>query len=151
MRKLLLAPLLAMLSLSASSSTGELQFLYTAFLDVQGLFPKTLAACTRADPSTTEPLQALFEKWRVKNAAFQPELQRLIRKNFIEKLGEEKANAFLQQIQIDVKKTLAPLHFPQDHEFKGNYFCTRLLPRDLKGEDLMLNFHEYVIELRKAK
>ena len=128
---------------------GKLQFMATAFLDVQGLFPKTLAACTRAAPNTTEPLQKLFDKWKLEHGVFQTELQQLIRQNLVTKAGDEKADELIVELLTAAVKEIAPLHFPQNHEFKDDYFCTRLLPSDLKGEGLPLKFGDYVKDVRQ--
>ena len=150
MRKLIVILLFGIPSLASAGGTGNFQYLYTAFLDVQGLFPKTLAACTRVAPETTEPLQKLFEQWKAEHGVFQPELQSLIRQYYVNEVGEEKAAELIEQIRANVAAEIAPLHFPQNHEFKDAYFCTRMLPADFKGEDLALKFGDYV-RANKAK
>lgn len=139
---------------AAADNTGRLQFLYTAFLDVPALFPQTLASCTRFDPSTTAVLQDLFDQWQHEHGKYQHELQQLIRMQLTRQMGPQQAHAFIEQIRLAVQKKLVPLYFPQNHTWTDNYFCTRLLPRDLRGSSegagqaLMLKYAQYVRELK---
>lgn len=150
MRKLFFILCLVTSSPIFADTTGKLQFMYSAFLDVQNLFPRTLAACARAAPDTAEPLQNLVDQWKLEHGVFQTELQQLIRQILVKQSGDEKADALIVQIRNSVDKQIAPLYFPQNHEFKDDYFCRRLLPSDLKGDGLPLKFGDYVRDLRKT-
>ena len=128
---------------------GSLQFMATAFLDVDALFPSTLKACAEIAPETVEPLTSLYSHWRKAQGVFQPELQRLIQEILIAEVGEEKTQKMLLHLKSSAVK-LGKLHFPQDYHFKDNYFCTRLLPKDFNGKGAMLQFKDYVESLKNG-
>ncbi|RQO37072.1 hypothetical protein DBR37_02435 [Herminiimonas sp. KBW02] len=142
--------LISATSFARADNTGKLQFMFTAYLDVPALFPGTLASCVTFDPSTGPELQRLYSLWYEAHGRHQGELQQLLHAYWSKEMGEARAQAFIADIKIRVQTQLAPLHFPQNHTWTDNWFCTRLLPKDLRGKDLMLNFAWYVEELKKG-
>ena len=67
------ACLLAILpSPAPADSTGRLQFLYTAFMDVRGLAANTLEHCARDNPATQAMLQDLYRTGTATMAAIRP-------------------------------------------------------------------------------
>ncbi|ABR91504.1 Hypothetical protein mma_3558 [Janthinobacterium sp. Marseille] len=138
-------------SFARADSTGKLQFMFTAYLDVPALFPKTLASCVQFDPSTGPELQRLYDQWYETHGRYQKELQQLLHARLSAELGEAEAQEAIAEIKDMIETRLVPLHFPQDHTWTDNWFCTKLIPKDFRSEDLMLNFGQYVEELKKAE
>ena len=141
--------LLFITTYSHADQTGKLQFLYTAYLDVPGLISKTLASCEQFDPSTRVELQNLYDQWNQKHGRYQNELQQLLFKFLSQEMGAEKAQEFVTYLKVEVDKEIASLHFPQNHTWQDNWFCTKLLPEDLTGKGLMLDYADYVKELQQ--
>ncbi|SCK23138.1 hypothetical protein [Vogesella sp. LIG4] len=144
-----LLPTLLLCPMAMAGDTGKLQILYTAYLDVQGLFPNTLAACARAAPASVAPLQQQYAQWQREHGVHQQELQQLIRQ-LLQQAQPDKADEAIASLRESAAKELAPLHFPQNYSFKDDYFCTRLLPLDFKGTEggLDLQFGKYVQEMK---
>lgn len=138
-------------SVAHADSTGKLQFMFTAYVDVPALFPKTLASCVQYDPSTGPELQRLYDQWYEKHGRYQAELQQLLQARLSAEMGAAEAQKFIADIKPRIEQQIVSLHFPQNHKWTDNWFCTKLLPKDLKGEDLMLNFGDYVKEWKKAE
>ena len=144
------ACLLAILpSPAPADSTGRLQFLYTAFMDVRGLAANTLEHCARDNPATQAMLQDLYRDWDRNHGRHQTELQMLIRAQLVEAIGPEQAEAFIDNARMQAHKQLAPRYFPQRPVADSAYFCGKLLPQTLRGEVPMLRFGQYVREYRK--
>ena len=103
------ACLLAILpSPAPADSTGRLQFLYTAFMDVRGLAANTLEHCARDDPATQAMLQDLYQDWDRNHGRHQTELQMLIRAQLVEAIRPEQAEAFIDNARMQAHKQLAP-------------------------------------------
>ncbi|WZB70491.1 hypothetical protein WJ968_33940 [Achromobacter xylosoxidans] len=108
------ACLLAILpSPAPADSTGRLQFLYTAFMDVRGLAANTLEHCARDNPATQAMLQDLYQDWDRNHGRHQTELQMLIRAQLVAAIGPEQAEAFIDNARMQAHKQLAPQYFPQ--------------------------------------
>ncbi len=149
-RMLLCCVLLLAALVIRADNTGKLQFMYTAYLDVSALFPKTLASCVRFDPSTGSELQRLYDQWYQMHGRYQSELQQLLSARLIAQMGEQQAQDFIARIKNGVQAELVPLYFPQNHTWRDNWFCTKLLPKDLTGQGLMLDFAKYAEDLRQS-
>ena len=134
------ACLLAILpSPAPADSTGRLQFLYTAFMDVRGLAANTLEHCARDNPATQAMLQDLYRDWDRNHGRHQTELQMLIRAQLVEAIGPEQAEAFIDNARMQAHKQLAPRYFPQRPVADSAYFCGKLLPQTLgRGADAAL-------------
>jgi len=141
--------LILVTSVARADGTGKLQFLYTAYLDVPALFPKTLASCKKFDASTEPELQRLYDQWYQQHGRYQKELQQLIFKYLSKQMGTAKTKKVIAEIKKEVKGELVSLYFPQNHTWTDNWFCTKLLPEDLTGKGLMLNYANYVEELKQ--
>ncbi|MFW1802137.1 hypothetical protein ACG9YX_19200 [Acinetobacter nematophilus] len=149
LRIVLCYSLLFTVSVTRADNTGKLQFLYTAYLDIPALFPKTLASCKKFDASTEPELQRLYDLWYQQHGRYQKELQQLIFKYFSKQMGGAKTRKVIAEIKKEVKGELVSLSFPQNHTWTDNWFCTKLLPEDLTGKGLMLNYADYVEELKQ--
>ena len=124
------ACLLAILpSPAPADSTGRLQFLYTAFMDVRGLAANTLEHCARDNPATQAMLQDLYRDWDRNHGRHQTELQMLIRAQLVEAIGPEQAEAFIDNARMQAHKQLAPRYFPQRPVADSAYFCGSCCPR----------------------
>ena len=141
--------LILVTSVARADSTGKLQFLYTAYLDVPALFPKTLASCKKFDASTEPELQRLYDQWNQKHGRYQKELQQLLFKLLSEQMGEAKAQEFIAHLKTEVQNELGSLYFPQNHTWTDNWYCTKGLPDELTGKGLMLDYADYVKELKQ--
>lgn len=154
-RMFLCCVLLFAASVARADNLGKLQFLYTAYLDVPALFPKTLASCVKLDPSIGPELQGLYDQWYQQHGRYQGELQQLVSAFVSKQVGAAQAQEFIARIKQGVRAELVPYHFPQeDPGYRTGPdlpFCTKLLPRDLTGKGLMLDFASYVEELKKPE
>ncbi|SCK23130.1 hypothetical protein [Vogesella sp. LIG4] len=148
MRALLLTPLLCQMAMA--HEIGGLQIFITAYLDVAGLFPKTLAACARAAPASVAPLQQQYAQWQREHGVHQQELQQLIRRMLLqEQPGKaDEADNAIASLRETAATVLAPLSFPQNvSSLKDDTFCTRRLPQVFASTG-PLQFGNYVQELK---
>ena len=143
------ALLAAMLSMPAQAAdTGDLQYVYTAFLDVPAAFKASLAACRKVAPKTVPALEREFEHWRTTHAADQPLLQQLLIGAMRERGAPDEVDAML----VELKAASAPggpivaEHFPTASVQVRD--CEIGIPAALSGKDLMINFHDYVVDRR---
>ncbi|WP_434279184.1 hypothetical protein [Acinetobacter sp. CE-15] len=148
-RVFLCCVLLLATSVVRADGTGKLQFLYTAYLDVPALFPNSLASCKQFDPSTEPELQRLYDQWYQKHGRYQKELQQLLFKLLSEQLGKAKAQEFVTHLKTEVQNELGDLYFPLNHTWTNNWYCTKELPDELTGKGLMLDYADYVKELKQ--
>ena len=102
-RIVLCCVLLLATSVARADGTGKLQFLYTAYLDVPALFPKTLASCKKFDPSTEPELQHLYDQWYQQHGRYQKELQQLIFNILVNKWGQQKQRRLLLRSKKKLK------------------------------------------------
>ncbi|KEC82613.1 MULTISPECIES: hypothetical protein [Acinetobacter] len=148
-RIVLCCVLLLATSVARADGTGKLQFLYTAYLDVPALISNMLASCEQFDPSTRVELQRLYDQWNQKHGRYQKELQQLLFKLLSEQMGEAKAQEFIAHLKTEVQNELGSLYFPQNHAWTDNWSCTKGLPDELTGKGLMLDYADYVEELKQ--
>ncbi len=141
--------LILVTSVARADSTGKLQFLYTAYLDVPALFPNSLASCKKFDASTEPELQRLYDQWNQKHGRYQKELQQILFKLLSEQMGEAKAQEFIVRLKTEVQNELGNMYFPQNHTWTDNWYCTKGLPDELTGKGLMLDYADYVKELKQ--
>lgn len=149
LRIVLCCSLLFTASVTRADNTGKLQFLYTAYLDVPALISNVLKSCEQFDPSTRKELQNMYDEWNQKHGRYQDELQQLLFKFLSQQMGTEKAQELVTYLKVEVQKELGSLHFPQNHTWKDNWYCTQGLPDDLRGKGLMLDYADYVKELKQ--
>lgn len=148
-RIVLCCVLLLATSVARADGTGKLQFLYTAYLDVPALISNMLASCEQFDPSTRVELQRLYDQWNQKHGRYQKELQQLLFKLLSEQMGEAKAQEFIVHLKTEVQNELGNMYFPQNHTWTDNWYCTKGLPDELTGKGLMLDYADYVKELKQ--
>ena len=139
------AALLAGLCATArASEPGNIQYLYTVFLDVPAAFERTLAECRKIAPASVAPLEADFAAWRATHAAWQPRLRALV----LVQLRSKGTPEQVDRMVADLKAAAAP-----DGPLVAKYFpgvavrvhdCEKALPERLSGRDLMINFRDYV-------
>lgn len=128
---------------------GEYQYLYTAFIDIDALFPNTLRACEQVDPATVEALRSAYAEWKATHAPYQAEVRQLVTERIRQRVGAQQVDEVIRGLTQEANTRLAAVYFPQNYRFKGNYFCAAILPANLRGEDLMIKFKDYVEELKK--
>lgn len=152
---LLCCILLWVTSVARADNLGKLEFIYTAYLDVPALFPKTLASCVKLDPSIGPELQSLYDQWYQQHGRYQGELQQLVLAFLSKQADVAQAKEFIVLIKKGLETELVPYHFPQGNPGSRAGpdlpFCTKMLPKDLTGKGLMLNFADYVEELKKPE
>lgn len=108
-----------------------------------------LASCEQFDPSTRVELQRLYDQWNQKHGRYQKELQQLLFKLLSEQMGEAKAQEFIVHLKTEVQNELVNMYFPQNHTWTDNWYCTKGLPDELTGKGLMLDYADYVKELKQ--
>ena len=128
-----------------AAGTGDLQFIYTAFLDVPRAFQASLAACRQVDPASVPALQAAFDTWQRTQAPDQPRLRELV----LDALKQQGAPDEVAEFVAQAKAATAP-----GGEMVADNFptaslraqdCEKSLPAALSGRELMINFHDYVV------
>lgn len=91
----------------------------------------------------------MYDEWNQKHGRYQNELQQLLFKFLSQQMGTEKAQELVTYLKVEVQKELGSLHFPQNHTWKDNWYCTQGLPDDLRGKGLMLDYADYIKELKQ--
>ena len=148
LRRLAVVPLIAaaLAAPAIAGDTGQLQFMCTVFLDVPAAFHASLDACRKVDPDSVPVLQSLFEQWQRTQAADQPRVRELV-------LGALEAQGTPEEVRQLVSE-LKTASAPGGPLIAGSFpvvsvrafDCETLIPASLRGQDLMIKFHDYAAQ-----
>ena len=144
-RAALVAALLgAFVATAAASEPGNIQYLYTVFLDVPAAFGRTLAECRKVDPDSVPALEADFAAWQKTHAPWQPRLRGLVLSQLKQRGTPEQVDRMVADLKAAAGRDgpLVAENFPA--VAVRPFDCEHALRERLSGRGLMINFRDYV-------
>jgi hypothetical protein len=134
-----------LLSSHAVADTGQMQFMITAFADLETLIGKSISMCEQGAPESLAPIHAAYADWKTTHLPYQRE----VRERLVRELSKPQSEGTLSVLRDTSNANLAENYFPPTLPSGVGGYCRLQLPRFLKGDDPMLKFRDYAEEAER--